>query len=52
MTAMCARVQTGSNQVWTNGLNAEEIIGNEHMNLITIYSPCADDNQFFDGWGG
>ena len=48
---LCVRVVvSGSTQ--TNGRNLGDILENQHENLRMIYTPCLEDNQFFDGWGG
>ena len=57
LQSLCARVEisggTPSNQLWTNGLDHMDLIGSRsEPSLHTIYSPCSDDVQFFDGWGG
>ena len=45
---LCARFVS----VRTNGRNPGDILEIQHENLRMIYTPCLEDNQFFDGWGG
>ena len=57
LQSLCARVEVSngapSNQLWTNGLDHMDLIrSRSEPSLHTIYSPCSDDVQFFDGWGG
>ena len=46
--SLCARVVS----IRTNGRNPGDILEIQHENLRIIYTPCLEDNQFFDGWGG
>ncbi len=50
---LCGRVENLPNEIRTHGLTAGEIMENQStVQLMTIYSPCINDIQFFDGWGG
>ena len=51
MNSLCARAVPAESS-WTNGMSPEDILQSRDQNLVTIYTPCLDDNQFFDGWGG
>ena len=51
MNSLCARAVPAESS-WTNGASPGDILENRDQNLMTIYTPCLDDNQFFDGWGG
>ena len=46
--SLCARVVS----IRTNGESPGDILEIQHENLRIIYTPCLEDNQFFDGWGG
>ena len=46
--SLCSRVVS----IRTNGRNPGDILEIQHENLSMIYTPCLEDNQFFDGWGG
>ena len=52
LQSICARVQT-TNQFWTHGETEMDILGAQsEPSLHVIYSPCSDDIEFFDSWGG
>ena len=51
MNSLCARAVPAESS-WTNGASPGDILESRDQNLMTIYTPCLDDNQFFDGWGG
>ena len=51
MNSLCARAVPDESS-WTNGASPGDILESRDQNLMTIYTPCLDDNQFFDGWGG
>ena len=51
MNSLCARAVPAESS-WTNGESPGDILQSRDQNLMTIYTPCLDDNQFFDGWGG
>ena len=52
LQSICARVQT-TNQFWTHGETEMDILGSQsEPSLHVIYSPCSDDIEFFDSWGG
>ena len=48
---LCARVVIPES-IQTNGESPGDILEIQHENLRIIYTPCLEDNQFFDGWGG
>ena len=52
MNSLCARAVPAEESSWTNGASPGDILESRDQNLMTIYTPCLDDNQFFDGWGG
>ena len=52
LQSICARVQN-TNQFWTHGETAMDILGSQsEPSLHVIYSPCSNDVEFFDSWGG
>ena len=51
MNSLCARAVPAESS-WTNGESPGDILESRDQNLMTVYTPCLDDNQFFDGWGG
>ena len=48
---LCARI-VGISDLLTYGKNPSEIMDKQSLNQIKIYTPCADEREFFDGWGG
>ena len=55
MQSICGRMEIyPTDYKMTHGSNANEILisQSENFSLLPVYSPCRDDNQFFDGWGG
>ena len=48
---LCARI-VGTSDLLTYGKNPSEIMDKQFSNLIKIYTPCGDEREFFDGWGG
>ena len=53
LQSICGRMEIYPTEYRT-GSNANEILISQpdNINLLPIYSPCSNDNQFFDGWGG
>ena len=55
MQSICGRMEIyPTDYRMTHGSNANEILisQQENFKLLPVYSPCSQDNQFFDGWGG
>ena len=42
----------GISDLLTYGKNPSEIMDKQSLNQIKIYTPCGDERDFFDGWGG